>query len=92
MKAKLVSIGNSKGIRIPMVILKQCNIGNEVDLKVEKEKIIIKPAKTSAREGWNDAFRVMHEKKDDALLLDETIDLMENWGKWTLQCPLSLSS
>lgn len=79
MKAKLVSIGNSKGIRIPMAVLKQCNIGNEVDLKVEKEKIIIKPAKTSAREGWNDAFRVMHEKKDDALLLDETIDLMENW-------------
>ncbi len=79
MKTKLVSIGNSKGIRIPMVILKQCNIGNEVDLRVEKEKIIIKPVKTSAREGWNDAFRLMHEKKDDALLLDETIDLMENW-------------
>ena len=78
MKTKLVSIGNSKGIRIPMVILKQCNIGNEVDLRVEKEKIIIKPVKTSAREGWNDAFRLMHEKKDDALLLDETIDLMEN--------------
>ena len=79
MKTKLVSVGNSKGIRIPMVILKQCNIGNEVDLRVEKEKIIIKPVKTSIREGWNDAFRLMHEKKDDALLLDETIDLMENW-------------
>ena len=51
MKAKLVSIGNSKGIRIHMAVLKQCNIGNEVDLKVEKEKIIIKPVKTSAREG-----------------------------------------
>lgn len=80
MKAKLVSIGNSKGIRIPMAVLKQCNIENEVDLKVEKEKIIIKPVKTSAREGWNDAFRLMHEKKDDALLIDDTIDFVaENW-------------
>ena len=78
MKTKLVSVGNSKGIRIPMVILKQCNIENEVDLEVEKEKIVIKPVKNMRREGWNDAFRLMHEKKDDALLIDETIDLMEN--------------
>ena len=78
MKTKLVSVGNSKGIRIPMVILKQCNIENEVDLEVEKEKIVIKPVKNMPREGWNDAFRLMHEKKDDALLIDETIDLMEN--------------
>src|SRR3989304_1288799 len=32
MKAKLISIGNSKGIRIPMAILKQCNrkLGMEI--------------------------------------------------------------
>lgn len=80
MKTKLVSIGNSKGIRIPMAILKQCNIENEVDLEVEKKKIIIKPLKTKPREGWDDAFRLMHEGKDDALLIDETIDIpMESW-------------
>ena len=38
MKAKLVSIGNSKGIRIPTAILKQCNIENEVDLE-QKERV-----------------------------------------------------
>lgn len=79
MRTKLVSIGNSKGIRIPTAILKQCKIENEVDLEVEKEKIVIRPVKTIPREGWNDAFRLMHEKKDNALLLDETIDFMENW-------------
>ena len=63
MKAKVISIGNSKGIRIPMAILKQCNIENEVDLEVEKEKIVIKPVKTKPRDGWNDAFRLMREKK-----------------------------
>lgn len=79
MRTKLVSIGNSKGIRIPTAILKQCKIGNEVDLEVEKEKIVIRPVKTMPRDGWNDVFRPMHEKKDDALLLDENIDLMEIW-------------
>lgn len=28
MKAKLISIGNAKGIRIPMAILRQWKIGN----------------------------------------------------------------
>lgn len=80
MKTKLVSIGNSKGIRIPMAILKQFNIENEVDLEVKKEKIVIKPIKTKPREGWENAFRLMHERKDDVLLLDETIDsAIENW-------------
>lgn len=58
-----------------MAILKQCNIENEVDLEVKKEKIVIKPVKTKPREGWNDAFRLMHDKKDDVLLFVETIDL-----------------
>lgn len=80
MKTKLVSIGNSKGIRIPMAILKQFNIENEVDLEVKKETIVIKPIKTKPREGWENAFRLMHERKDDVLLIDETIDsAIENW-------------
>ncbi|MBW7899449.1 hypothetical protein B188_29110 [Candidatus Brocadiaceae bacterium B188] len=79
MKTKLISIGNSKGIRIPTAILKQCKIENEITLEVEKETIVIKPIKTSPREGWSNAFRLMHEKKEDTLLLDETTDFMENW-------------
>ncbi len=80
MKTKLVSIGNSKGIRIPSAIIKQCKIENEVDLEVEKERIVIKPVKIVTREGWDNAFKLMHEEKDDALLLNEIVDnAMENW-------------
>lgn len=40
----------------------------------------MKPIKTRPREGWDDAFRLMHEEKDDGLLVDETVDgAMENW-------------
>ena len=80
MKAKIVSIGNSKGIRIPKVLLKQFNIHDQVELEIEKEHIVIKPAKSKPREGWDKAFKVMHERLDDALLIDERNDIdMEGW-------------
>ena len=80
MKAKIVSIGNSKGIRIPKVLLKQFNIYDQVELEIEEEHIVIKPAKSKPREGWDKAFKVMHERLDDALLIDERNDIdMEGW-------------
>ncbi|KXK29574.1 MAG: transcriptional regulator [Candidatus Brocadia sinica] len=40
----------------------------------------MKPIKTRPREGWDNAFRLMYEKKDDTLLPDGTVDdAMENW-------------
>ncbi len=74
MKAKLVSIGNSKGIRIPMTILKQCHIENEVTLEVKKNMIVLKPVKTMPRQGWDNAFRLMHERHEDELLVDDYMD------------------
>ena len=71
MKAKIVSIGNSKGIRIPKVLLKQFNIHDQVEFEIEEEHMVIKPAKSKPREGWDKAFKVMHERLDDALLIDE---------------------
>lgn len=71
MKANIVSIGNSKGIRIPNVLLKQFDFNDQVDLEIEKEGIVIKPVKSKAREGWDSAFKLMHERKEDSLLIDE---------------------
>lgn len=80
MKAKLVSIGNSKGVRIPKTALEGCNMENDVELIVESNRIIIKPLKRAHRRGWDKAFQLMHERKEDALLLDESVDRdMEDW-------------
>lgn len=79
MKVSIVSIGNSKGIRIPKSILEQCNFNKEADLQVENNRIVIKPVKKT-REGWDKAFRLMHERKEDALLLDDSLDIeMKDW-------------
>jgi antitoxin MazE len=80
MKVNIVSIGNSKGIRIPKSIIEQCNFNKEAKLEVENNKLVIKPIKKKIREGWNKAFKLMHERKEDALLLDDSLEIdMKNW-------------
>ncbi|MFN5621189.1 MAG: AbrB/MazE/SpoVT family DNA-binding domain-containing protein [Flavobacteriales bacterium] len=55
MKIKVISIGNSKGIRLPNKVLKMYNISEEVSLVLEKEQIVLKPV-NEARAGWAEAF------------------------------------
>jgi len=79
-KVNIVSIGKSKGIRIPKSISDQCNINKEADLEVEHNKLVIKPVKKKIREGWDNTFKLMHERKEDVLLLDDSLDIeMKNW-------------
>lgn len=42
MKARIVKIGDSKGIRMPKPILEQCNLQDEVEIEVEKKQLIIR--------------------------------------------------
>ena len=56
MRAHIVRIGNSQGIRIPKPILEQLGIIEDVDIKVENSQIIIRPV-LNPRSGWDDAFR-----------------------------------
>jgi len=55
MRARIVRIGNSKGIRLPKPIIEQAGITENVDIVVEDEKIIIRPISTP-RAGWDEAF------------------------------------
>ena len=75
MKLNIITIGNSKGIRIPSAILKQCNIEKELDLEVKDNEIILKPAKNKPRDGWDNAFKLMRRRNDDALIIDDALDL-----------------
>jgi antitoxin MazE len=80
MQLYVVQIGNSKGIRIPKAILKQCQIEDQVDLEVEDGKIILEARKKTPRKGWEKAFKAMATNQDDALLIDDNIDVeMDDW-------------
>ena len=56
MTVKLVQIGNSKGIRIPKAILKQANLHDEVNLRVEGGQVIIESA-SNPRAGWEEQIK-----------------------------------
>lgn len=67
MKASIVQIGNSKGLRIPKPIIEQCGFGHEVEIEVHDKKLIVKSS-SEVRQNWEKAFKTMHENDDDQLL------------------------
>jgi antitoxin MazE len=69
MKVELVRIGNSRGIRIPKPLIKQCGFGDIVDLRVEKECLVIAPDRPP-RQGWEEAFQSAGSPAENELLLD----------------------
>jgi len=73
MKVKIVKIGNSKGIRIPKVLLRQTGIDDEVNLEVKDDQIILRPLKESVRKGWENSFRKMADEGDDKLFDGEIL-------------------
>jgi antitoxin MazE len=58
MKARLVRIGNSRGIRLPKAIIDQVGLEDEVELRVEDQRLVIVPA-ASPRAGWAEAIQAM---------------------------------
>ena len=67
MKASIIQIGNSQGLRIPKPILEQCGFTGEVELEVHDNEIIIRHV-THARGDWEKAFQSMAENKDDQFI------------------------
>lgn len=67
MKAQIVRIGNSRGIRLPKVLLEEVQLESEVELQAEPGRIVIRRA-TRPRAGWAAAARRMRENDEDRLL------------------------
>jgi antitoxin MazE len=67
MKARIVKIGNSRGIRIPKPLIAQAGLKGEVEINVEENRLVISPAERP-RADWAEAFRGMAGKGDDVLL------------------------
>ena len=80
MELSVINIGNSKGIRLSKTILEKYNIGDKIELILEKGYIILRP-KTEPQKNWKNAFKKMHENGDDQLLMNDVFD-DENFEEW----------
>jgi antitoxin MazE len=82
MKARVVRIGNSRGIRIPKSVIEQCHLHGAVDLEIQQGQLVIRSA-TKPRAGWADAFNEMHQHEDDQLLDAEIGSSSWDEKEWT---------
>ena len=71
MKAQIVRIGNSRGVRLPKAIIEQAGLTEEVDLEVRGNTVVI-AATRKPRAGWADAARALAAAGDGGLLDPET--------------------
>jgi antitoxin MazE len=67
MKAKLVQIGNSRGVRLPKPIIEEAQLEDEVDIHVREGSVII-TSMAKVRAGWAESAKELHDQKADVLV------------------------
>ena len=70
-RAKIVRVGNSRGIRIPRSLIDEARLGEAVDLSVVDGALVVRAA-ARARGGWEAAFAQMAAAGEDGLIDAET--------------------
>lgn len=70
MKAQIIQIGNSQGIRIPKMMLEETRLSGEVELEVHPEGLLIRST-TKPRSTWDAVFKALAETDDDRPLQPE---------------------
>ena len=80
MKAHLVRIGNSRGIRIPKSLIEQCHLQGAVDLEAQHGQLVIRSV-AKPRAGWQEAFQEMHRRGDDRLM-DSESPTLSKWDRF----------
>ena len=77
LRAKIVRIGNSRGVRLPKAVIEQADLGDEVEIIVGDREVTLKSVK-HPRAGWDEAFRkALAELGPDALERER-----REWADW----------
>jgi antitoxin MazE len=80
MRARIVRIGSSRGIRFPRSLIQKAGVGEDVEIVVRGNSLVISPT-SHPRAGWSDAFRDMVAHGDDALI-DESLPTRWDKSEW----------
>ncbi len=82
MRVKLISIGRSKGVRIPASVVTECALGEELDLRVEAGAIVLRPVH-APRAGWDAAFAALADAGDGAAAFADGLVNDFDGSEWT---------
>lgn len=64
MKAQIIRIGNSQGVRIPKTLLEDGKLSGEVELELHEDGILIRSLQ-KPRANWDDRFKAIADADDD---------------------------
>lgn len=67
MKARLIRIGNSRGVRLPKPLIEEAGLEQDVELRVREGAVVITSSR-SVRAGWAEAACRLRERGGDRLL------------------------
>ncbi len=77
---QIVKIGNSRGVRLPKLLIEQMGFNNEVEIIVQDNQLILRPMAHS-RQGWDEQFLAMAKHGDDKML-EETVSTQWDRSEW----------
>jgi len=80
MKAKLVQIGNSRGVRLPKPMIEEAGLNDHVDIRVKEGSIII-TSNLKPRIGWADCAKRLRDRNDD-ILTDQSTSTAFDETEW----------
>ncbi len=69
---KLVPIGNSKGVRIPMALLQKYGLSDHLLLEETDRGLLLRKKKES-KLSWEDTYKAMANEKEDWTDFDTTL-------------------
>ena len=81
MKAKLIPIGNSRGVRLPKPLIQEAGLNTEVDINIRNGEIVTSDLYKKLDLGWEEAAKRLHDQKDDRLL-DKRISTHFDETEW----------
>lgn len=67
MDARIVPIGNSRGVRLPKPLIEEAGLGERVSLRVVDGGLLIEP-RPEARAGWAEAARQALKRGDEIVV------------------------
>lgn len=82
MEAKIIRVGNSKGVILPSKLMKLVGLKEKVSIDVKDNKIIITPAEKKVREGWEEMIKEEVENNGHGEKLIPDVFSDENLDEW----------
>jgi antitoxin MazE len=80
LRTQIVKIGNSRGVRLPKLLIDQMGFDNEVEILVQRGQLVLRRAARSRRD-WDEQFQAMAKSGDDRLI-DEPVSTKWDRSEW----------